>query len=179
MLKRLAGFFGRFATVRVLLVLTLLSALFPVVLFPVAGIGDDRPLDLYFSYSPDQVYDYLDRLGAKGRGAYARMELTTDLLFPVVYSLALTVALLMAARRVLPADSRLRYLCCFPLLIIIADWCENLSLAVVIHAFPDRLNAVVTAASLFTSLKWVFLTLTVMTLSAAGVLAVVMQIRNK
>ena len=179
MLKKLTGFIGRFATVRVLLALTLLSALFPVVLFPAAGIGDDRPLDLYFSYSPDQVYDYLDRLGAKGRSAYARMELTTDLLFPVVYSLALTVALMMVARRILPADSRLQYLCCFPLLIVIADWGENLGLAVVIHVFPDRLDTVVTAASLFTSIKWVFLTLTVMMLSAAGVLTVAMQIRNR
>ena len=113
-----------------LVLLTLLSILFPTVLFPAAGIGDDTPLDLYFSYSPDQVYKYLSGLGAKGRIAYAKMELTTDLLFPVVYSLALTVALVIGARRILPSDSRLQYLLFFPLLIVIADWCENLSLGV-------------------------------------------------
>ena len=108
LLQKLTGMIDRFATIRVLMVLTLLATLFPAVLFPAAGIGNDRPLDLYFSYSPDQAYEYLSGLGAKGRSAYARMELTTDLLFPVVYSLALTVALVMAARRVLPPDSRLQ-----------------------------------------------------------------------
>jgi hypothetical protein len=108
LLQKLTGMIDRIATVRVLVVLTLLVALFPAVLFPAAGIGDDTPLDLYFSYTPDQVYEYLGRLGANGRIAYAKMELTTDLLFPVVYSLALTVALVMVARRVLPADSRLQ-----------------------------------------------------------------------
>jgi len=156
--------------------LVLLSTLFPAVLFPAAGIGDDTPLDLYLCYSPDQAYEYLGGLGAKGRAAYAKMELTTDLLFPVVYSLALTVALVIGARRILSSDSRLQYLRFFPLLIVIADWSENLSLAVVIHAFPDRLDAIATAASLFTSLKWTFLILVVMTLFIAGALALTKQL---
>ncbi|MGB5605052.1 MAG: hypothetical protein WBN51_00925, partial [Gammaproteobacteria bacterium] len=54
----------RIATVRVLVLLILLTALFPAVLFPAAGIGNDKPLDLYFSYSPDQVYGYIGGLGA-------------------------------------------------------------------------------------------------------------------
>ena len=169
----------RIANVRVLVVLTLLSAVFPAVLFPAAGIGNDRPLDLYFSYSPDQAYEYLSGLGAKSRSAYARMELTTDLLFPVVYSLALTVALVMAARRVLPADSRLRYLSLFPFLIVIADWCENLSLVTVIHAYPEQRDTIVTAASLFTSIKWNFLIIVVITLFTVGTLAVTKQFRER
>ncbi len=169
----------RIATVRVLVLLILLATLFPAVLFPAAGIGDNRPLDLYLSYSPDQVYEYLGALGAKGRAAYARMELTTDLLFPVVYSLALTVALLIGARRMLPPNSRLQHLRFFPLLIVIADWCENLCLAVVTHAYPDRLDTLATAASLFTSLKWTFLVLVVMTLVTVAALAIIRQCRDR
>jgi len=177
-LQKLTGIIDRIATVRVLVLLTLLSILFPTVLFPAAGIGEDRPLDLYFSYSHEQVYQYLDGLGAKGRSAYAKMELTTDLLFPVVYSLALTVALVIGARRILSPDSRLQYLCFFPLLLIIADWCENLSLAVVMFAFPEQLDAISTAASLFTSIKWTFLMLVVMALVTLGALAVTKQFRD-
>lgn len=169
----------RIATVRVLVALTLLSTLFPAVLFPAAGIGDGKPLDLYLSYSPDQAYEYLSGLGAKGRIAYAKMELTTDLLFSLVYSLALTVALVVTARRVLLPVSRFRYLRFFPLLIVIADWGENLSLTVVIQAFPDRLDVIAMVASLFTSLKWAFLVLTVMMLFIAGVLAVMRQFRDR
>ena len=179
MLQKLTGLIERIATIRALVLLTLLSILFPTVFFPAAGIGADRPLDLYFSYSPDQVYDYLDGLGEKGRSAYAKMELTTDLLFPVVYSLALTVALVMVARRVLPANSRLQYLRFFPLLIVIADWCENLGLAAVIHAYPVQRDTIVTAASLFTSLKWVFLSLTAMMLLVAAALVVARQFSDR
>ena len=53
MRQKLTGMIERIATVRVLVLLTLLSTLFPTVIFPAADIGDDRPLDLYFSYSPD------------------------------------------------------------------------------------------------------------------------------
>jgi hypothetical protein len=157
---------------RVLVLLMLLAALFPAVLFPAAGIGEGRPLDLYFSYSPDQVYRYLGELGAKGRMAYARMELTWDLLFPVVYSLALMVALVIAAHSILPAASRLQYLRFFPALAVFADWGENLSLARVIHAYPDQPDALVTTASLFTSLKWVSLALAVIALVVLGALTV-------
>ena len=157
---------------RVLVLLVLLAALFPAVLFPAAGIGEGRPPDLYFSYSPDQVYRYLDELGAKGRMAYARMELTTDLLFPVVYSLALTVALVIAARSIRLATSWLQLLRFFPMLIVIADWGENLSLARVIHAYPDQPDALVAMASLFTSLKWISLALAVIALVALGAMTV-------
>jgi hypothetical protein len=179
LLQKLSGMIDHIATVHVLVVLTLLSALFPTVFFPAAGIGDDAPLDLYLSYSPDQAYEYLGGLGAEGRIAYAKMELTTDLLFPVVYSTALIVALVMATQRILPPDSRLQYLRFFPLLIVIADWGENLSLAVMIRTFPDQFEAVATAASLFTSLKWTFLILVVMTLVTVVALAVRKQFRKR
>jgi hypothetical protein len=162
----------RIANVRVLVVLTLLALLFPLVLFPATGFVGNMPLDLNFSYSPEQVHGYLEALGANGRVAYARMELTTDLLFPVLYSLALTVALVMAGRRAFPA-SRLQRLFRFPLLIVIADWCENLSLARVIDAFPDRLDGAATVASLFTSLKWTLIILTIMTLFVVCALLVI------
>ena len=178
LLRKLTEMIDRIATVRVLVILTLLSALFPAVLFPAAGIGDHKPLDLYLSYSPDQAYDYLRGLGENGRIAYARMALTTDLLFPVVYSLTLTVALAIAVRRVLPPYSRLQDLRFLPFLIVLADWCENLSLAVVIHAFPDRLDAIATAASAFTSLKWALLILAVITLLIVAALAFIKQFRD-
>jgi hypothetical protein len=178
MLDKLSRIIDHVATVRVLVVLTLLATFFPVLLFPAAGLGNDIPLDLYLSYSPDQVYAYLTGLGPNGRIAYARMELTTDLVFPLVYSSALTVAMVMAGRCVLP-DGRFRSLCLFPLLIVIADWSENLCLAMVIHAFPHRFDRIVTVASLFTSLKWTFIILAVMTLLVAGAIVVAKQFGDR
>lgn len=144
--------------------LTFLSILFPVVIFPFHDIGEITLLDLHFSYNPDQVYEHLSMLGTKGRSAYARMALTSDLLFPVSYSLALSVALMLVLRKLILPESRFRYLCLFPFLIVIVDWCENLSLAFVTRTFPERANTIISFASVFTSLKWTLVVLTTLML---------------
>ena len=162
LLQQAARFIEHIASVPVLVVLTLLSVLFPAVLFPAHGIGDIKSLDLYFSYSPDQVYQHLAALGVEGRNAGIHMALTTDMAFPVVYSMALSVMLALVLRKLFPPASRLRYLCLFPFLIVLADWCENAGLAMVMRTFPDRSDAIVLAASTFTSLKWALIMLTLL-----------------
>jgi len=160
-------FIGQISSVPVLLALLLLAVLFPTVLFPAHGIGDIRPLDLYFLYSPDMVHEHLVALGADGRRAYIGMALTSDMVFPVIYSMAMAVALMLVLRKLFPSSGRFRYLCLFPSLIIIADWCENLGLASVTRVFPERADAIVRAASFFTSLKWTFIAITVLMLLLA------------
>ena len=162
-----------------LVVLTLVSVLFPVVLFPLHGIGDIKLLDLYFSYNADQVYNHLAALGAEGRSSYARMALTSDLAFPVSYSLTLSIALMLVLRKLFPSVSRFRYLCLFPFLIVIIDWCENLSLAFVTRAFPVRTDAIISSASFFTSLKWSLVVLTVLLLLATAAFWAVVVVRNR
>jgi len=147
-------FIERFAGIPSLVVLLAISILFPVVIFPLHGLNDIRLLDLHFLYDPDQVYQHLSMLGAEGRNSYCRMALTSDLLFPVSYSLAMSVALMLVLRKLFLPDSRFRYLCLFPFLIVIIDWCENLSLAFVTYSFPERADTLIGFASVFTSLKW-------------------------
>ncbi len=169
---------AQLVSLRALVLLALLSALFPLVIFPAAGIGDRVPLDLHLYYSPDQVREHLDTLGAEGRAAYLAMATGTDLLFPVVYALALSVALALCLRRLLAPDSRLRHLRLLPLLIVIADWGENLNLAVVLRAYPERSDTYAATASLFTSLKWGLLGLVACILLVTGVLAAIRQRRR-
>lgn len=172
-----ARFIERAASIPVLVLFALLSTLFPVVLFPAHGIGDIKPLDLYFSYSPDQVYEYLAVLGAKGRDDYACMLLTSDMAFPVVYSMALSVALMIILRKLFPLASA--YLCLFPFMIVIADWSENLSLVMVTRRFPEHADVIVRYASSFTSLKWTLVVLTVLMLLTSVAFWVARCIRDK
>ena len=163
--QRIVRFIERVASFPVLALLVLLSILFPAVLFPLHGLEDIKPLDLYFSYSPDQVYTYLATLGAQGRENYTRMLLTSDMAFPVIYSLALSTALLLVLRKLLPLGSA--WLCLFPFLIVIADWLENLSLVMIMRKFPEQSDKIVAFASAFTSMKWVLVILTGSILLAA------------
>jgi hypothetical protein len=90
------------------------------------------------------------------------MLLFPDMVFPVVYAAALSVLLVLVLCRYLsPARG---YLCLFPFLIVIADWGENLFLAAVLAAYPESLDGVIRIASLFTSLKWVLVALTLLVL---------------
>lgn len=179
MLQQAVRFIKRISSAPTLLALMLVSALFPALFFPLHEIGNIKVLDLYFSYSPDQVYAYLTDLGEDGRRAYTSMALCSDLIFPVIYALALSIALMQVLIKRVPANSQLLSLCLFPFLIVIADWCENLSLAFVTRTFPESADRVVTAASFFTSLKWTLVVLTVLVLLIALAIQIINNIRSK
>ena len=170
-------FIERIASVPALALFIFLSLLFPAVVFPVHGISDITPLDLHFSYSPDQVYEHLAALGANGRDAYTRMLLTSDLVFPVIYSMALSIALMLVLRKLLPLAST--YLCLFPFMIVISDWFENLNLVFVVRKFPERADVIAGYASSFTSLKWGLVVLTALILLISVAFRVARNIRNR
>jgi hypothetical protein len=160
LLQQAAVLVRRIASVPALLVLGILSASFPLVLFPACGIGDFVPLDLHFSYTPEQVSVYLAGLGDGGRRSYRCMLLLPDMVFPLVHATTLSVLLMLVlCRHLSPAR---RYLCLFPYLVVIADWGENLFLATALGAYPASLDAMIGIASLFTSLKWTLLALTLL-----------------
>ena len=179
MFQRTVRFIESIASIYTLLLLILASIIFPVYLFPLHGIGDIRLLDLYFSYKPDQVYTYLAALGEEGRCAYIYMALTSDLAFPVVYSLAFSVVLILLLKKMSLAASRFRYLCLFPFLIMIFDWFENLSLAFVTREFPQSFNRLINVASFFTSMKWILVLMTTLMLLTLVVLWAVTRIRGR
>lgn len=135
---------------------SIVSLLFPLVIFPLAGFSDTRPLDLYFCYSTEQAYQILSEMPTDIRHAYARIESSSDLLFPVAYSLTLSIAFIMLLRRC-TKDRRWQRLAVLPLFIIPVDWLENHSITSLLAAYPEQLATVVETASLYTSIKWVLI----------------------
>lgn len=177
LLQQAGRFIEHFASVPALALLALLSILFPLVLFPAHGIGDIKPLDLHFAYGPDQVYEYLAALGAKGRSAYSTMLLTSDLVFPVIYSMTMAIALRLVLRKSRPRASL--SLCLFPFTIILADWFENLSLVLVTRKYPQQADVIAGYASIFTSLKWILIMLTVLILLTSIAVWVISCMRDR
>lgn len=160
------------------LVLAFVSVLFPLLLFPMYGPGNMELLDLHFSYNSELAYRYLEEIGEKGRNTYLSFALSCDLIFPVFYSLTLSMALLLIVRRLPQTNCIFRYICLFPSFIVVADWFENLNLACVIHAFPKRLDSIAGFASFFTSLKWLLIILTVIMLSVLLVYSIAIGSRG-
>lgn len=160
-------------------VLLALAASFPLYWFPVTGPGDVALLDLRLHYSADEVLRLFAGLTADQREAYYRMATGSDLLFPLFYSLAIRAALILAVR----ADPRRGNAPIpahwFPLLIIPADWGENLFIATLLHQYPDLTAGTVTLASLFTGLKWCLLATSLLLLLYVGIRTLLARMAGK
>jgi hypothetical protein len=116
---------------------------------------EDVIIDVWFAYTPAQVYAVLPVLGEQGRRAYALSEVTLDLAYPALYSTLLRIALaalLRRLRRRWPALPRLERLA---VAVFAADVLENLGITALLLAYPARLDGLAWLTAGVTTLKWV------------------------
>jgi hypothetical protein len=112
-------------------------------------------LDMRFHYSSIEAYKLFDTIGAHGRLLYIRI-LLIDFVFITSFALVQNFilkpiignALLKTRWRCVLAISYLRGL---------SDVIENISLLIMINRFPSELPRLVTFSSFFTTLKFIFL----------------------
>lgn len=137
----------------ILLVLIGLYLVFVLVLFPAfGGDGKAAPLDLMFSYSPDQAYQKIESYGPQVRHSYAISALTLDVAYPLTYSLMFSVWLSLLLK---PAGRVAYGICMLPFAVLLFDLLENSGIVIMLLMFPERLDLLARATSLATSLKWV------------------------
>lgn len=119
------------------------------------GNGDItiQPLDLLFSYTPQQAYDLVAGYGEM-RAQYAYMSLTADTAYPVIYTALFMVLIMQLTKPVWPEKPNLQRLALIPLFAFVFDLIENHSIRKMLNAYPERLDNVAETASTFTSLKW-------------------------
>ncbi len=162
---------ARRATLPILLVLAVLAALFYFVFFPALlarqpTLQQTGALDAHLSYTPQQAYQALEAYGPSGRAQYSRAILLLDIIFPVIYTLLLSLLIARGLVHAFPASPRIQLLALLPFAAVLFDWLENASILVLLASFPRRLDGLAAAAGVFTSLKWIILALSV--LLAAG-----------
>ena len=104
-----------------------------------------------FRYTPQELFDGLDRLGAQGRALLLRFWLAD-----AGFAVALLAVTLAAARNSMPDLSPLRMVMdAAACLRALADLLENALLVRAVRAYPNRRRAgTVHAASAATSVKW-------------------------
>ena len=137
----------------VLVVLIVLYLVFVLLLFPALGGGSGAvPLDLMFSYSPGQAYSMIDAYGPQVRHSYAISAMTLDVAYPLTYSLLFSVWLTLLLKSNSRVACTIRML---PFVILIFDLLENSGIVMMLVSYPQRMDALTTVTSLFTSFKWV------------------------
>lgn len=118
-----------------------------------AAKGGGLP-DMLPFYTSEKAYDALEGLGSEGRKAYLGFLTTFDMVFPLVYSLALSATLALILRAVFPASAGLRKLILVPLAAGLFDYLENSAIIMMLLNYPSHLKTVASAAGYFTLGKW-------------------------
>ncbi len=145
-MKRLISFVEQNSTTPKMLVLLGAVLIINILLFPNLLPADFVPLDLQFSYSPETAYIIVDAYGAEALQKYRWVELTVDIIYPIVYSLlfaAIIFKLFGPIKVVL-----------FPFLIAGVDFLENLGIVSMLGKYPEPFGLLARFTSFMSSLKW-------------------------
>jgi hypothetical protein len=153
----------QWATGRNVLILIAADLLFMMSVMPIVGqklaerAGGAGPIDLEIpTYTVDRAYELLNTYGAAGRQFYKTIELTIDLIYPLLYGFAFALALAFLWSRVAPGKRWAYYLPMLPLIGMGFDFLENIGIVTLLNYFPQRLTTVAQITSVFSLLKWSF-----------------------
>jgi len=145
-----------------ILLLFALVLLFAIVIVPsIQGqlevhSGGAGPIDLLFSYTPEQAYSMIASYGDEGRVIYRTFAMTGDIIYPVVYSLFFSLIITWLFQRSFAPTSKMHLLNLIPLGAWLFDWLENIHLVTMLTLYPSTPTLVARLASFCTTMKWSF-----------------------
>lgn len=164
---------GVFLAINFILQAIILQLIYPLVSTSI------EPLDIQIGLTVDSVITFLDSIGPEGRNYYFWNELTLDMLFPLVYSIAYTLLLVELIKVCHLQVNAIKYVALLPLGIGISDIIENIHILIVIHQYPSLSETHIQTLSIANMLKH---GLTIVVLLAIGILTiqfVKMKIRGR
>ena len=127
---------------------------------------DERIPDMRVIYSVDDIYNFLEKIGERGRQLYRFMHLTSDLAFPFIYGL-LFFGILSRFVLILKLP-RLRYAPLLPWVATFFDLAENLTLNYITSRFPEKLPVLTWTAQFFSLGKFTFLLASILAITFLG-----------
>jgi hypothetical protein len=108
-------------------------------------------LDSNISYTSEDAYELFGKL-KEGRKLYAWTEITVDIIFPIIYSLFLSLLIIYISQRCLINKSP-QFLAILPFIAMLFDYGEHVLIAFMLFNYPQEHLALASIASLFTKLK--------------------------
>ncbi|PHS28282.1 MAG: hypothetical protein COA84_01935 [Robiginitomaculum sp.] len=158
-----------------LVLLVLYLVVFRLLMQGMGDSADNPPLDLMFSYTPDQVYTNLSALGEEGRKTRVLVSSTLDTAYPLIYSSLFAVLITLTTHFLGLTHKGWIMLAHLPFAALIFDLAENTSIIVMALQYPDTMTGLARMASVFTSLKWISVSLVI---GAAGMLSMMALVRR-
>lgn len=111
-------------------------------------------LDLQFHSSPENTRAILNSYTAEAKQFGMIFGLVFDTIYPLVYGFLFIVTGCLVFNSKREKYPWLFYLPLFPLAIILADYCENVNIAMLLYSYPSVSDFRIEVTSTFSSLKW-------------------------
>ncbi|MFZ5857615.1 MAG: hypothetical protein ACOYZ6_12355 [Chloroflexota bacterium] len=162
MLNRISNRFHAWAKGWLVSVLMLLDMFFMGLVMPLvgglmkSGTGLEEPLDLMFFSTPEKTFAMVERYGEFGRVFYRNVELTVDILYPIIYTLAFGLLISWLFQRGFKSDSKMQRLNAVPVGAWFFDLLENLGIVTMLSMWPSQPVALAWLTMILTTVKWSF-----------------------
>ena len=111
-------------------------------------------LDMQSSYSPERAYQLIGSYGEEGRQYYALIELTLDVVYPIIAALFFSSLTIYLFRRVFPLNSFWQKLPLLGPIVMAVDYLENTGIVVMLLSYPRRLDVIAQLTNMFTIAKF-------------------------
>jgi hypothetical protein len=112
------------------------------------------PLDLMFFYTPAEGFAMLERYGAAGRELYMKIELTADIIYPIIYTLFFGLLISWLFQRAFQPDSKIQKWNVAPVGAWFFDLLENIGIVWMLAMYPAQPMLLAWLTMLIGLLKW-------------------------
>ena len=180
MLQYISSRFHAWARGWLVFVMLLLDTFFMGFIMPLIsnllkeGTRAQQPMDLLFFSTPGKLFSIARSYGEFGRAFYRSVELTVDIIYPIVYTLALGLFISWLFQRGFKVDSKMQKLNIVPVGAWLFDLLENLGIVTLLSTFPAQITTVAWLTTIFTMVKWTFAGLSMLLI----VIGLVMAAKN-
>ena len=120
------------------------------------GQGGIQPLDLMFFATPKKLFGMIEKYGEFNRPFYRSVELTVDIVYPIVYLFFFGLLISWLFQRGFAPTNPIRKLNVMPLGAWFFDLLENIIIVILLSVFPSQPMALAWILFLFTTIKWFF-----------------------
>jgi hypothetical protein len=163
MLNTLSQKFHSWTTGWRVIILFIADALMMGYIMPLAGgllafaaNASVLPLDLMFFYTPEKAFAMVEKYGAAGRDIYMKIELTADIIYPIIYTLFYGLLLSWLFQRAFKPESKMQRYNVMPAGAWFFDLLENIGVVSMLTMYPSQPALLAWLTMAFGSLKWLF-----------------------
>jgi hypothetical protein len=178
MFRNLSNRFYKWTKGWLIFILFLLDAFFSGFLLPLIQAmlqgdkGGVQPLDLMLFATPQRIFGMINEYGVYGRPFYRGVELTVDIIYPIVYLFFFGLLISWLFQRGFASTSPMRKNNIMPLGAWFFDLLENMVIVILLSIFPSQPTALAWILTLLTTVKWMFAGASILLILAGFVMAI-------